>query len=42
MAATALVPIVVPTLYAILNDLGLTTLEREDARIAAATPLEVS
>jgi multidrug efflux pump subunit AcrB len=30
MASTALVLIVVPTLYAILNDLGLTTLAREE------------
>jgi multidrug efflux pump subunit AcrB len=42
MASTVLVLIVVPALYAILNDLGLTTLAREDAKIAPATPLEVS
>ena len=30
MASTALVLMVVPTLYAILNDLGLTTLAREE------------
>ena len=42
MASTVLVLIVVPALYAILNDLGLTTLAREDAKIGPATPLEVS
>jgi hydrophobic/amphiphilic exporter-1 (mainly G- bacteria), HAE1 family len=42
MASTVLVLIVVPALYATLNDLGLTTLAREDAEIAPATPLEVS
>ena len=34
MASTALVLIVVPTLYAILNDLGLTTRARGARRIA--------